>query len=75
MKFVNLTRWTYTSNNYYDENALATAIANVGPIAVSVYVTSAFQSYSSGIFSDKNCNVVKTAGSYSYPDINHAVRQ
>jgi hypothetical protein len=73
MKYVNLTSWSYTSNYFYDETALANAIANIGPISVAVYVTNAFQSYSSGIFSDSNCNVIGTSGSITYPDLNHAV--
>ena len=74
MKFINITSWNYTSPSFYDEPALANAIANIGPIAVSVYATSKFQSYSSGVFTDTTCNVIKTVGFFPFPDINHAVR-
>jgi acetaldehyde dehydrogenase (acetylating) len=75
MKYVNLTSWSWTSNSYYDENALANAIANIGPIAVGIYVSNAFNLYSSGIFSDSNCNMIGTSGSTTFPYINHAVRK
>ena len=39
-------------------------IANIGPVAVTLYVSNNFQSYSSGVFKDPNCN---------YPNPNHAV--
>ena len=41
-----------TNTNYYtttgSESWLESAVANVGPIAVCIYVSSDFQSYSSG---------------------------
>ena len=46
------------------ENALRDAIANVGPIDVGIYVSSNFQNYQSGVFSDP---------SYTGQEINHAV--
>ena len=47
-----------------DEAAVTAALANVGPLAVAVYVTSAFQHYTSGVFTDTSCPSGK---------LNHAV--
>lgn len=75
MAYVNVTSWSFTSpfGKWYNESALTEAIANVGPIAVSLYITSNFQSYSSGVFSDTTCNVNATQNGITFPDINHAV--
>jgi C1A family cysteine protease len=43
---------------------LQETIANIGPVAVTLYVSNNFQSYSSGVFKDPNCY---------YPNPNHAV--
>ncbi len=40
-----------------DENKLQETIANIGPVSVSLYVSNNFQSYSSGVFKDTNCNL------------------
>ena len=40
-----------------DENKLQETIANIGPLSVSLYVSNNFQSYSSGVFKDTNCNL------------------
>lgn len=68
---IKMTGWSYTStSSFTDETALTEAIANVGPIAVAIYVTDAFQSYQSGVFSENACKAYDGSGN---PSINHAV--
>jgi len=61
----------YRSLNYADDEQLKRTIANVGPVAVIIDASSsAFQSYSSGVFKINNCNpnnlnhVVMAVGKY-----------
>ena len=64
-KFIaNLTSVGYVTP-FDNETALATAIKNIGPIAVAIYASDNLSAYSSGIFYDIEC----TKGY----DINHAV--
>ena len=49
-----------------DELALTTALADIGPVRVSVYVSNNFQHYSSGVFTDNDCP-------NKYDDMNHEV--
>ncbi len=54
-----------------DVTALKTAIYNYGPVDVAVYVGSAFESYSTGIYSDSN-TTCDSSPCY-YTPTNHAV--
>jgi len=38
-----------------NETALQLALANAGPVTVAIQVTASFQSYASGVYTDKNC--------------------
>jgi C1A family cysteine protease len=68
---IKMTGWSYTSaSSFTDESALTEAIANIGPVAVAIYVTDEFQSYQSGVFSENACKVYDASGN---PSINHAV--
>ena len=64
-----VSNWSFTSpaRKYDDEIALTNAIANIGPITVCIYVTSAFQNYASGVFYDSGCTRI------SRTTVNHAV--
>ena len=53
------------------EAALLTAVANVGPISVAIYVDSDFDSYSSGVYYNANCQT--NACKYNKCNPNHAV--
>lgn len=64
MSAAQITSYVTVTNGVANEAAVTDAIANQGPIAVGVYASSAFQLYSSGIFTDTSC----PKGS-----INHAV--
>ena len=55
------------TNGRGDENAVANAIAQIGPVAAALYVTENFQYYTSGIFTDPACN--RLPSNY----INHAI--
>jgi C1A family cysteine protease len=50
-----ITSYVAVTNGVADENVLTDAIANVGPISVSLYVTANFQLYKSGVFVDSTC--------------------
>lgn len=54
-------------NNGANEEQLKNYVATYGPITVSIYATSNFQSYHSGIFYDSKCTTLSTCS------INHAV--
>jgi len=47
------TGWNQTAQG--DENDLARAVANIGPIGVAISVDDAFANYQSGVFIDNNC--------------------
>jgi C1A family cysteine protease len=53
----------YTAGN---ENMMKEIVANVGPVAAVIHVTSLFQPYRSGVFYDTTCNSNCT-------NVNHAV--
>lgn len=62
-----LTGYNDVTNGRGDDNAVANAIAQIGPVSAALYVTENFQHYVSGIFSDPLCNGIPR----NY--INHAV--
>ena len=43
------------TNGRGDEEALTEALATKGPLAVTLYVTSNFQNYVSGVYTDTSC--------------------
>lgn len=53
----------YTAGN---ENMMKEIVANIGPVAAVITVTSYFQSYKSGVFYDSSCN-------NNCSNLNHAV--
>ena len=50
-----ITGFVAVNNGDPNENLLTDAIANIGPISVSLYVTANFQNYRSGVFVDSTC--------------------
>ena len=52
-----------------DEDALAKAVATVGPISVAIYAKDTFFAYSDGIYSDGECNPDRVDEDF----VNHAV--
>ena len=52
-----------------DEDALAKAVATVGPISVAIYAKDTFFAYSDGIYADSECNPDRVDEDF----VNHAV--
>ena len=52
-----------------DEDALAKAVATIGPISVAIYANDKFRDYSTGIYEDSECNPDRVDEDF----VNHAV--
>lgn len=50
-----LTGYVYVTNGIANESVLTDALANIGPIDVSIYATNNFQFYKDGVFTDLTC--------------------
>ena len=46
---------SFTKVQAMNENALASAIATVGPVSVNIEATNSFSAYSHGVFNDPHC--------------------